>query len=283
MRHAAAFAGEPVRLFDLHPDRLGGHRAAGCLHPQPRVRSPDWSSSTSRCCRAKYRALEAGLGDATIHYAVKANPAPEVVEAVADLGGRFDCASRGEIDLCLGLGIPADRIAFGNTIKRASDIAHAHRMRQAEGGPGPAVRAARHGPGLCAARSGRGGCSGSDGLAARSAGPGHWAAGRAGISREEWIERAIERQLTAPVIRRQADALRQSRRRRELCSPFRLMRSPHAEEARSAVSQQEGVSGALWRPPSRRSLRAAPQDEGRGWKGRCRSAPRRMPSPQPSC
>jgi ornithine decarboxylase len=76
--------------------------------------------------RAKYRALEAGLGDATIHYAVKANPAPEVVKAVAELGGRFDCASRGEIDLCLGLGIPADRIAFGNTIKRASDIAHAH-------------------------------------------------------------------------------------------------------------------------------------------------------------
>ena len=78
--------------------------------------------------RAKYRALAAGLGDATIHYAVKANPAPEVVAAVAALGGHFDCASRGEIDLCLGLGVPASRIAFGNTIKRAADIAHAHAM-----------------------------------------------------------------------------------------------------------------------------------------------------------
>ena len=76
--------------------------------------------------RAKYRALEAGLGDATIHYAVKANPAPEIVAALAELGGRFDCASRGEIDLCLGLGVAPDRIAFGNTIKRAADIAHAH-------------------------------------------------------------------------------------------------------------------------------------------------------------
>ena len=78
--------------------------------------------------RAKYRALDRGLGDATIHYAVKANPAPEVVAAVAALGGQFDCASRGEIDLCLGLGVEPHRIAFGNTIKRAADIAHAHRM-----------------------------------------------------------------------------------------------------------------------------------------------------------
>ena len=76
--------------------------------------------------RAKYRALEAGLGNASIHYAVKANPAPEVVAAVAALGGRFDCASRGEIDLCLSLGVPASHIAFGNTIKRVADIAHAH-------------------------------------------------------------------------------------------------------------------------------------------------------------
>ena len=47
---------------------------------------------------------------------------------MARLGGQFDCASRGEIDLCLGLGVAPHRIAFGNTIKRASDIAHAHRM-----------------------------------------------------------------------------------------------------------------------------------------------------------
>jgi ornithine decarboxylase len=76
--------------------------------------------------RAKYRALDAGLGDAVIHYAVKANPAPEVVAALAAEGARFDAASRGEIDLCLSLGVPAAHVAFGNTIKRAADIAHAH-------------------------------------------------------------------------------------------------------------------------------------------------------------
>lgn len=76
--------------------------------------------------RAKYDALAAGLGDAMIHYAVKANPAPEVVSALIARGARFDAASRGEIDLCLSLGAPASHVAFGNTIKRAVDIAHAH-------------------------------------------------------------------------------------------------------------------------------------------------------------
>jgi ornithine decarboxylase len=49
-----------------------------------------------------------------------------VVAALAAEGARFDAASRGEIDLCLSLGVPASHIAFGNTIKRAADIAHAH-------------------------------------------------------------------------------------------------------------------------------------------------------------
>ena len=125
MRHAAAFAGEPARLFDIHPAV-----SAVSARQDAYIRARDFDRPTVvfdlEMLRAKYRALEAGLGDATIHYAVKANPAPEVVAAVAALGGRFDCASRGEIDLCLGLGVPASHIAFGNTIKRAADIAHAH-------------------------------------------------------------------------------------------------------------------------------------------------------------
>jgi ornithine decarboxylase len=125
MRHAAAFAGEPARLFDTHPVVSAVSAAQDAF-----IRSRDFDRPTVvfdlDMLRAKYRALEAGLGDASIHYAVKANPAPEVVSAVAALGGRFDCASRGEIDLCLSLGITPDRIAFGNTIKRGADIAHAH-------------------------------------------------------------------------------------------------------------------------------------------------------------
>ncbi len=73
-----------------------------------------------------YRALKSGLGRADIHYAVKANPAREVIEVLIAEGCRFDAASRGEIELCLGLGAKPAHISFGNTVKRASDIGFAH-------------------------------------------------------------------------------------------------------------------------------------------------------------
>ncbi len=76
---------------------------------------------------ANYRALKAGLGTARIHYAVKANPAREVIAALVAEGSGFDAASRSEIELCLGQGARPENISFGNTIKRESDIAFAHR------------------------------------------------------------------------------------------------------------------------------------------------------------
>jgi ornithine decarboxylase len=42
-----------------------------------------------------------------------------------ELGSSFDVASRGEIDLVLDKGISADRISFGNTMKKERDIAYA--------------------------------------------------------------------------------------------------------------------------------------------------------------
>lgn len=74
----------------------------------------------------QYRALRAGLGHAHIHYAVKANPTREIIETLVKLGSHFDAASRGEIELCLSLGAAPESISFGNTVKRASDIAFAH-------------------------------------------------------------------------------------------------------------------------------------------------------------
>lgn len=81
----------------------------------------------SRIVVRNYRAFSAGLAGARIHYAVKANPAPEIVSALIGEGSGFDAASRGEIELCLGLGARPNAISFGNTIKRESDIAFAHR------------------------------------------------------------------------------------------------------------------------------------------------------------
>ena len=74
----------------------------------------------------QFHALKAGLGRARIHYAVKANPAPEVLHRLVIEGSNFDAASRGEIEMCLAAGARPDQISFGNTIKRVSDIAFAH-------------------------------------------------------------------------------------------------------------------------------------------------------------
>ncbi|MCC5974749.1 MAG: type III PLP-dependent enzyme [Rubellimicrobium sp.] len=76
---------------------------------------------------AQYLALNAGLGRADIHYAVKANPHPAILERLVGLGARFDAASRGEIEMCLALGARPETISFGNTVKRAADIAFAWR------------------------------------------------------------------------------------------------------------------------------------------------------------
>lgn len=75
--------------------------------------------------RARYAALRQSLPAAQIYYAVKANPAIEIVMALAELGAGFDLASPGEIDICLGAKIAPHRLSFGNTIKRESAIAAA--------------------------------------------------------------------------------------------------------------------------------------------------------------
>ena len=74
---------------------------------------------------ANYRALKAGLGRAAVHYAVKANPEAAIIDTLIAEGSHFDAASKGEIALCLSRGAKPHEISFGNTIKRASDIAWA--------------------------------------------------------------------------------------------------------------------------------------------------------------
>ena len=74
----------------------------------------------------RYTDLVRVLPGAEIYYAMKANPAREILSLLNSLGGRFDAASIHEIETCLDLGIGAERIAFGNTIKKERDIARAY-------------------------------------------------------------------------------------------------------------------------------------------------------------
>ena len=73
-----------------------------------------------------YDVLRWYLPLARIYYAVKANPAPQIVAMLDRKGASFDVASRGEIELCLASGIAAERLSFGNTIKKEKDIAFAY-------------------------------------------------------------------------------------------------------------------------------------------------------------
>jgi ornithine decarboxylase len=78
--------------------------------------------------RDNYTAFAKALPDTRVFYAVKANPAPEVLSLLASLGSCFDTASVAEIEMVLAAGATADRISYGNTIKKERDIARAHAL-----------------------------------------------------------------------------------------------------------------------------------------------------------
>jgi ornithine decarboxylase len=75
-----------------------------------------------------FKAFRHALPDSHIYYAVKANPAPEVLRLLAGLGSNFDCASVAEIEMALDAGATAARVSYGNTIKKERDIARAHAL-----------------------------------------------------------------------------------------------------------------------------------------------------------
>ncbi len=70
----------------------------------------------------QYDDLRRYFPTAKIYYAVKANPAPQVLTLLKGKGASFDIASTYELDKVLALGVSPDRVSFGNTIKKAKDI-----------------------------------------------------------------------------------------------------------------------------------------------------------------
>ncbi|MGO9135252.1 MAG: type III PLP-dependent enzyme [Methylovirgula sp.] len=78
--------------------------------------------------RDNYTAFAKALPDTRVFYAVKANPDPQVLALLARLGSCFDTASVTEIEDVLAAGATADRISYGNTIKKERDIARAYAL-----------------------------------------------------------------------------------------------------------------------------------------------------------
>lgn len=69
-----------------------------------------------------YKEIVKNFPFAKIYCAMKANPAPENVKLLGNLGSSFDVASRYELDTLLENGVSIDRVSYGNTIKKAEDV-----------------------------------------------------------------------------------------------------------------------------------------------------------------
>ena len=70
----------------------------------------------------RYREMVEGFPMADVFYAVKANPANDVVQLLVELGSNFDIASVPELEKVLSFDVEPSRISFGNTIKKKADI-----------------------------------------------------------------------------------------------------------------------------------------------------------------
>jgi ornithine decarboxylase len=78
--------------------------------------------------RRNFQQLAEAFPATGIYYAVKANPAPEILKLLASLNSSFDTASVAEIEMALAAGASPDRISYGNTIKKERDVARAHAL-----------------------------------------------------------------------------------------------------------------------------------------------------------
>jgi diaminopimelate decarboxylase len=75
---------------------------------------------------AKYRQLQAALPDqAHVHYAVKANPHPDIVAHFLGLGSGFDVASRRELEGVLAAGADPEAVGFAGPGKSTEEIGFA--------------------------------------------------------------------------------------------------------------------------------------------------------------
>lgn len=100
--------------------------------------------------RQRYAELAAALPGVRLHYAVKANPSHPVLSLLAAHGAAWDVASPGEIALVLQAGGLPEDMSYGNTVKRAADIAWAHRLGVrcfSLDSPDELAKLSRHAPG----------------------------------------------------------------------------------------------------------------------------------------
>ncbi|MEM0515395.1 type III PLP-dependent enzyme [Pseudoalteromonas sp. YIC-827] len=75
--------------------------------------------------RENYLQLANALPNVALHYALKPLPHIDVVHTLNELGGSFDLATNGEVDLVAQAGVAPSQVIHTHPIKRVSDIEHA--------------------------------------------------------------------------------------------------------------------------------------------------------------
>lgn len=75
--------------------------------------------------RNKARRFKATMPRVHPHYAAKANPDPRVLKTLIEEGVGFEIASIAELDLLMGLGVPAAEIFYSNPMKSRAYIRYA--------------------------------------------------------------------------------------------------------------------------------------------------------------
>jgi len=77
--------------------------------------------------RSKIRRLRAAMPEVRIHYAMKANPHPEILRVMIEEHVAFEVASAGELEVLLALGVPGPEIHYNNPIKPPGHLERAVR------------------------------------------------------------------------------------------------------------------------------------------------------------
>ncbi|MGH2699391.1 MAG: EamA family transporter [Actinomycetota bacterium] len=103
------------------------------------VHAPSWSEELDGLDRptpflaldleqviAAYSSLKAALPNFRIHYAMKANPLPEILDALAQRGAGFEVASAAELETLLDRDVRAETVMFSNPVKAPLDIRTAY-------------------------------------------------------------------------------------------------------------------------------------------------------------
>jgi ornithine decarboxylase len=116
-------AAEAEHLFDTHPE-VSLDFAAVQNHLKNGYAKPFLILDTA-IVRAKARRLKAAMPRVQPHYAVKANPHPQVLKTLIEERVGFEIASIAELDLLLSLGVRAAEIFYSNPVKSRAYIEYA--------------------------------------------------------------------------------------------------------------------------------------------------------------